>query len=210
MKKLFTLAFGLFTFVLFAAGRQPSVTITTSNNYEIWIDGKNYIPKNSGNTVNVPDMQLGSHTVEVYQVTNKIFRKDHTLVTRSTFNLNDRDLIINVDNNGQLNIRESGNTVNQQSGRTVTNPDGTTTTVGGNGKVGNNSDRRTRGRGHKYGHNKEWKADKMKNKNKELKNKDGRQDDQGEDNDEDENYNKDSKTKEYKSKANKNKSKGKK
>ena len=205
MKKIFTLAFGLFTFVLFAAGRQPSVTITTSNNYEIWIDGKNYIPKNSGNTVNVPDMQLGSHTVEVYQVTNKIFRKDHTLVTRSTFNLNDRDLIINVDNNGQLNIRESGNTVNQQSGRTVTNPDGTTTTVGGNGKVGNNSDRRTRGRGHKYGHNKEWKADKMKNK--ELKNKDN-QDNQ----DEDDDYNKEpkNKTKEPKAKNKPEKNKGKK
>lgn len=197
MKKLFTLAFGLFTFVLFAAGREPSVTITTSNNHEVWIDGKNYFTQNSGNTVTVPNMQLGSHTIEVYQVTNKIFRKDRTLVTRSTFNLNDRDLIINVDNNGQLNIRESGNSVNQQNDRTVTNPDGTTTTVDGNGKVGNNSDRRSRGKGHKYGHNKEWKAEKMKNK--ELKNKDKE--------DDDDDYNKETKTK---NKANKNKSKGKK
>src|SRR5687767_11122203 len=193
MKKLFTLAFGLFTFVLFAAGREPSVTITTSNNHEVWVDGKNYFTQTSGNTVTIPDMQIGNHTIEVYQVTNKIFRKDRTLVTRSSFNLNDRDLIINVDNNGQLNIRESGNTVNQQNDRTVTNPDGTTTTVGGNGKVGNNSDRRSRGRGHKYGHNKEWKADKMKNKDNQ--------------DDDDDDYNKETKTK---SKANKNKSKGKK
>lgn len=203
MKKLFTLAFGLFSLVLFAAGRAPSVTITTSNNHEVWVDGKNYFTQTSGNTVTIPDMQVGNHTIEVYQVTNKIFRKDRTLVTRSSFNLNDRDLIINVDNNGQLNIRESGNTVNQQNDRTVTNPDGTTTTVGGNGKVGNNSDRRTRGRGHKYGHNKEWKTEKMKNK--ELKNKDDKDDDDGDDNKEPKN-----KTKESKSKNKPEKNKGKK
>src|SRR5688572_6999707 len=202
MKKLFTLAFGLFTLVLFAAGRAPSVTITTSNNHEVWVDGKNYFTQTSGNTVTIPNMQTGSHTIEVYQVTNKIFRKDRTLVTRSSFNLNDRDLIINVDNNGQLNIRESGNTVNQQNERTVTNPDGTTTTVEGNGKVGNNSDRRSRGRGHKYGHNKEWKAEKMKNK--ELKNKDDQDDD---DDDYKESKNK---TKEPKSKNKPEKNKGKK
>jgi len=205
MKKLFTLAFGLFSLVLFAAGRTPSVTITTSNNHEVWVDGKNYFTQTSGNTVTIPDMQVGNHTIEVYQVTNKIFRKDRTLVTRSGFNLNDRDLIINVDNNGQLNIRESGNTVNQQNDRTVvTNPDGTTTTVGGNGKVGNNSDRRTRGRGHKYGHNKEWKAEKMKNK--ELKNKDDRDDDDGDD----DNKEPKNKTKESKSKNKPEKNKGKK
>src|SRR5687767_745256 len=206
MKKLFTLAFGLFTFVLFAAGREPSVTITTSNNHEVWVDGKNYFTQTSGNTVTIPDMQIGNHTIEVYQVTNKIFRKDRTLVTRSSFNLNDRDLIINVDNNGQLNIRESGNAVNQQNDRTVTNPDGTTTTVGGNGKVGNNSDRRTRGKGHKYGHNKEWKADKMKNK--ELKNKDDQNDD--DDDDDDDNKGPKNKTKESKSKNKPEKNKGKK
>ena len=181
MKKLFTLAFGLFTFVLFAAGREPSVTLTTSNNHEVWIDGKNYFSQNSGNTVNIPNMQTGRHTIEVYQVTNKIFRKDRTLVTRSTFDLRDRDLIINVDNNGRLDIQESGNSVNQQNDRTVTNSDGTRNIDG------NNSDRRSRGRGHKYGHNKEWKKDKMKNKelkNKELKNKDEHQDDLDKDDDE--------------------------
>jgi len=204
MKKLFTLAFGLFTFVLFAAGREPSVTITTSNNHEVWIDGKNYFTQNSGNTVNIPNMQTGNHTIEVYQVTNKIFRKDRTLVTRSTFNLNDRDLLINVDNNGQLNIRESGNSVNQQNDRTVTNSDGSRT-VEGNGKVGNNSDRRSRGRGHKYGHNKDWKKDKIKNK--ELKNKDNRQDEDDNDDDDKESKNK---TKEYKSKDKSDKNKGKK
>lgn len=203
MKKLFTLAFGLFTFVLFAAGREPSVTITTSNNHEVWIDGKNYSTQNSGNTVNIPNMQTGNHTIEVYQVTNKIFRKDRTLVTRSTFNLNDRDLLINVDNNGRLNIRESGNSVNQQNDRTVTNSDGTRT-YEGNGKVGNNSDRRSRGRGHKYGHNKEWKKDKIKNK--ELKNKDDKYEDDDDDDDEKEIK---TKSKEYKTKnkSEKNKSK---
>lgn len=173
MKKLFTLVFGLFTFVLFAAGRTPSVTLNTSENYEIWIDGKNYFSQNSGNTVNIPNLQTGHHSIEVYQLRSRIiFRKERTLVSRSSFELRDRDVMINVDNNGSLDVRESSYSVNQNENRDIPSAEEDRDIRNGDedSKIdGNNSDRRSRGKGHKYGHNKEWKE--YKNKNKANKNK---------------------------------------
>lgn len=167
MKKIFTLTLAsLFTVALFAA-RNPSVTLSTSSNYEVSIDGKNYFSHNSGNMVNIPNMQPGSHSIEVYQVKKKLFGKDRTLISSSSFTVRDRDIAIYVDDAGRLDIRETGSSVNPED-RNSRNADG------------NNSDRRSRGRGHKYGHNKDWKENKVKNKelkNKEWKNKDKDDDD---------------------------------
>lgn len=156
MKKIFTLTFGLFLVgFLIAAGRGPNVTLNTSSDFEVSIDGKNYFSKNSTNTVNIPNMQTGRHTIEVYEIRKKLFGKDRKLVSSSYFDVRDRDISINVNQYGQIDVRETGYSLDPQDNRNLKNSDG------------NNSDRRSRGRGHKYGHNKDWKNNKIK-KDKDL------------------------------------------
>ena len=110
MKKLFTLVSAvLLTATAFA--RQPQVVITTDGNilsqYEVTIDGRIY----TGNTVTIPDLNQGRHTVEVYEVKRAtIFgNKRRTLISSQQFYLGNNDVQIDVDRNGQVRIRETGN-----------------------------------------------------------------------------------------------------
>lgn len=113
MKKLsvFILS-SLFALTLSATGRQPQVTINTSNNYEVRIDGNTY---NGNNTI--PNLNQGTHAVQVYQVRKGLFGKNRTLVSSSSFQLYNNDVNIFVDSNGQLRISESGNYNNNNTGK---------------------------------------------------------------------------------------------
>ena len=105
MKKfsLFILS-SLFGLILFAADRQPMVTVNTSNDYEVMIDGTYYRGNNS-----IPNLNQGTHSVQVYQTKRGLLGKRRTLVSTSNFELNNNDVSIFVDANGQLRINESGN-----------------------------------------------------------------------------------------------------
>ncbi|MEP6699795.1 MAG: hypothetical protein ABJA85_00700, partial [Bacteroidota bacterium] len=113
MKKLsvFILS-SLFALTLSATGRQPQVTINTSNNYEVRIDGNNYYGNNT-----IPNLNQGTHAVQVYQVRKGLFGKNRTLVSTSSFQLYNNDVNIFVDSNGQLRINESGNYNNNNTGK---------------------------------------------------------------------------------------------
>lgn len=162
MKKVFTLVTGLLlAVVMFAAS--PSVTINTSGNYEVSIDGKKYSTTNNGNTIRITDIRNGSHSIKVYEVNNRFFGKTRKLVSQSTFTVQDNDVRINIDRNGAINVRES------RVGRNS------------NDRTSRNEDNRSNGRGNKYGHNKEWKKDKNK-KWKNGKNKKDRDWDDDDDN----------------------------
>ena len=105
MKKfsLFILS-SLFGLILFAADRQPMVTVNTSNDYEVMIDGTYYRGNNS-----IPNLNQGTHSVQVYQTKRGLLGKRRTLISTSNFQLNNNDVSIFVDANGQLRINESGN-----------------------------------------------------------------------------------------------------
>jgi hypothetical protein len=110
MKKLFTLALGLLlTVAMFAADRRPSVTVSTSarGSYEIVIDGRSYY-SSSGQPVFIGDMRNGRHTIRVYEVRNRIFKRDRRLVSNSSFFLKNDDVRINIGYNGQITVREFG------------------------------------------------------------------------------------------------------
>ena len=121
MKKISTFILaGLLTMAVSAAERQPMVTVNTTNDYEVQIDGQTY---NNGNSGTIPNMVQGTHRVEVYQVTKQLFGKRRTLVSTSSFELRDNDVTINVDQNGQLRISQSrngtdGTTTKRNRGRT--------------------------------------------------------------------------------------------
>lgn len=106
MKKIFTLALGLMlTVAMFAADRKPTVTVTSAKKYSIVIDGKKYL--SNGNTIDISNLRGGRHDVKVYTMSRGLFMRSKKLVASSTFQLTNKDVQINIDRFGQLQISES-------------------------------------------------------------------------------------------------------
>jgi hypothetical protein len=106
MKKIFTLLTGiLITLVTFAADR-PTVTLRSTRNYEIVIDGKSYFSQN-GRVMNLSHLRSGKHSVQVYEMNRYMFRTTRKLVSTSGFRLKNKDIAIVVDPRGNLRITES-------------------------------------------------------------------------------------------------------
>jgi len=108
MKKIFTLMLAsLFSVALFAADRRPSVTIQSSRNYEIVIDGKSYFSNING-FMNLGNMRDGRHTITVYKVKDQgLFRKSRKMVSASAFTVRHNDIKILVDFFGKIQVTES-------------------------------------------------------------------------------------------------------
>jgi hypothetical protein len=112
MKKILTLTTAfIMAFVTLAMARQPQVTVSVNNmygrEYDISIDGRLY----TANNVTLTNLYPGMHSIEVYEVRNGGILgigKKRVLVSSSSFRLNNADVQINVDRNGQLRINEYG------------------------------------------------------------------------------------------------------
>jgi hypothetical protein len=105
MKKIFTLALGvLFTTMMFAADRRPSVSLVNKGNYKIVIDGRSFFANNSN--MNLSNIMGGRHTVKVYELRQGIFMKSERLVDAATFDLRRNDIKLTVGRNGQIRIQE--------------------------------------------------------------------------------------------------------
>jgi len=106
MKKIFTLALGLIlTVAMFAADRRPTVTVIAPKRFEIVIDGHRYLG-NYGNTMSISNLFNGRHDIKVYESRPGLFRSKK-LVAASAFQLRGRDLQIDVDRFGHLQVNES-------------------------------------------------------------------------------------------------------
>jgi hypothetical protein len=107
MKKIFTLASALLLSVaMFAADRRPSVTVTSSKKYQIVIDGKSYLGSN-GNAISISNIQSGFHTVKVFEVNRFFFKRNKKMVSTSSFQVRNQDVMIDVNRFGQLQITQS-------------------------------------------------------------------------------------------------------
>jgi hypothetical protein len=107
MKKIFTLTLGLMlTVAMFAADRRPVVTVSAPRKFEIVIDGQRYV-SNYGNAISISNMYSGRHSIKVYELRPGFFMRSKTLVASSGFQVRNRDLQINVDRFGHLQISES-------------------------------------------------------------------------------------------------------
>jgi len=105
MKKIFTLAAGLLlTAAVFAADRKPVVTVNSSKNYKIVIDGKSYFGDNL--TLRLQDNFRQIHTIQVFQMRRGLFVKGEKQVDRATFKLDRNDVAIRIDWFGNIQIRE--------------------------------------------------------------------------------------------------------
>ncbi|TMI74364.1 MAG: hypothetical protein E6H09_05475 [Bacteroidetes bacterium] len=119
MKKIFTLiAATVLTVATFAADRRPSVTLRSSKNYEIVVDGRSYF-SNSG-FMDLSNLRRGVHSIKVYEMNRRggsplagfgglLFGRGKRLVDASSFQLQNRDININIDFRGQIMIQEERN-----------------------------------------------------------------------------------------------------
>ena len=105
MKKIFTLVAGmLLTAAVFAADRKPVVTINSSKNYKIVIDGKNYFGDNI--TLRLDDHFKKSHSIKVFEMKRGLFVKGERLVDAAVFQVDRNDVLIKIDFWGNIKIRE--------------------------------------------------------------------------------------------------------
>ncbi len=106
MKKIFTLvAATLLTVAVFAADRRPSITLKTTKNYEVVIDGRSY----SGNgAMEISLMRSGQHSIKVYEQSRGRFFKMRSkkLISSSSFQVGRNDIDISIDFRGQISIKE--------------------------------------------------------------------------------------------------------
>jgi hypothetical protein len=102
MKKIFTLFAGLLmAAAVFAADRRPTVTINNDyRNYKIVIDGRTIF----GDNLNIR-LDNSRHTIKVYEMRRGFFVRER-LVDAQSFRMRDRDIKINVDRFGQIQVFE--------------------------------------------------------------------------------------------------------
>jgi hypothetical protein len=108
MKSIFTLLFAtVFTIGAFAADHRPSVKIMSSGNYQIVVDGRAF--HSDDNMISLNDLRYGSHDIQIYE--NRRGRRGGwgrraQLVSSATFRLDDGDVFIRVDRDGNVQVRE--------------------------------------------------------------------------------------------------------
>jgi hypothetical protein len=95
----------MLTVVMFAADIRPTVTVRAPKKFEIVIDGRHY-SSNYGHTINISNMFNGRHNIKVYELRKGFLARSKQLVASSAFQLRNRDLQINVDRLGHLQISE--------------------------------------------------------------------------------------------------------
>lgn len=105
MKKIFTLAMGiLFATALMAADRRPVVTINSSKNFKIVIDGRSYF--GSDLTINLNNLHNGRHTIQVFEMKRGYFQRREKMVGSTSFFVNRNDMVISIDWAGNIIVRE--------------------------------------------------------------------------------------------------------
>src|SRR5215813_12317658 len=148
MKKylLFAVA-ALFAFTVNAATPYSQVTLHANKNYDVVIDGHTY----RGYTT-IP-MSSGYHSVQVYTRGGFIIKR-RSLVSSSSFNLRNNDVLIDVDQNGQARIYSDNSygRNNNYGGRNNNYGDYDDRNYGKNRNRGDNGwgPYNNPGRGHKY------------------------------------------------------------
>lgn len=170
MKKYILFALGaVLAFSLSAAARLPQVSVRVSKNYELTIDGQTYKGSNT-----IPGLSQGYHQVQVYSTKGGFILKKRTLVSSSSFNLRNNDVMIDVDENGQLHIYQDSYSRNDRNGNYDPRNEDRKVGKGQSGRGNGWGPYDNPGRGHKYGL---YKNKDKSNKKNHDKNWDDRDDD---------------------------------
>jgi len=106
MKTILTLiAFISISSVALAGEKHPSVTVTSTGEYKIVIDGKQF---NNEKKVSLNDLKKGTHYIDVWKKKKGLFGSKYKLVSSKQFELANRDLDIDVNFSGYITIGKKG------------------------------------------------------------------------------------------------------
>jgi hypothetical protein len=102
MKTIFTLiAFISISSVALAGEKHPSVTVTSTGEFKIVIDGKQF---NNEKKVSLNGLQKGTHYIDVWKKKKGLFGSKYKLVSSKQFELANKDLDIDVNFSGYITI----------------------------------------------------------------------------------------------------------
>ena len=106
MKTLLTLlTFSFFTSIAFAKEKHPSVTITSTGDYIIIVDGKRF---DNHKKIALDDLQKGKHYIDVFKKKKGLFGSKYKLVSSKKFELENKDMNIDVNQSGYITIGKEG------------------------------------------------------------------------------------------------------
>jgi hypothetical protein len=102
MKKIFTLiTVGFLSVFVLAAEKKPDVKVTSTGEYLIIVDGKQY---NNEKKIMLKDMEKGIHYIDVFKKKKGLFGNKYKLVSSKQFKIEKKDLDIDVNASGYIKI----------------------------------------------------------------------------------------------------------
>ena len=106
MKTILTLiAFISISSVAVAGKKDPSVTVTSTGEYKIVIDGKQF---DNEKKISLTDLKKGTHYIDVWKKKKGLFGSKYKLVSSKQFELGNKDLTIDVNFSGYITIGKQG------------------------------------------------------------------------------------------------------
>ena len=106
MKTILTLiAFVSISSVALAGEKHPSVTVTSTGEFKIVVDGKQF---NNEKKFSLNGLQKGTHYIDVWKKKKGLFGGKYKLVSSKQFELANKDLDIDVNFSGYLTIGKQG------------------------------------------------------------------------------------------------------
>ena len=106
MKTILTLiAFISISSFALAGEKHPSVTVTSTGEFKIVVDGKQF---NSEKRISLNGLQKGTHYIDVWKKRKGLFGSKYKLVSSKQFELTNKDLDIDVNFSGYITIGKQG------------------------------------------------------------------------------------------------------
>jgi hypothetical protein len=106
MKTILTfIAFISISSVALAGDRHPSVTVTSTGEFKIVVDGKQF---NNEKKISLNGLQKGTHYIDVWKKKKGLFGSKYKLVSSKQFQLANKDLDIDVNFSGYITIGKQG------------------------------------------------------------------------------------------------------
>ncbi|HKC34569.1 MAG TPA: hypothetical protein VKB95_00850 [Chitinophagaceae bacterium] len=106
MKTILTLiTFISISSVALAGEKHPSVTVTSTGEFKIVIDGKQF---NNEKKISLTDLQKGVHYIDVWKKKKGLFGGKYKLVSSKQFELANKDLDIDINFSGYITIGKQG------------------------------------------------------------------------------------------------------
>ena len=106
MKTILTLfAFFSISSVALAREKHPSVTVTSTGEFKIVVDGKQF---NNDKKISLNGLQKGTHYIDVWKKRKGLLGSKYKLVSSKQFELANKDLDIDVNFSGYITIGKQG------------------------------------------------------------------------------------------------------